>query len=71
MHYTYFTARCDVELKDKVLFDGRVAIITDIRCIHYLVSGEVKFEFKLNLHYDWVLREMFIYPIKEGFYENE
>lgn len=39
-----FKARCPFEIGDRVSCGGTTAVIEDIRCIHYLKSGEVEFE---------------------------
>ncbi len=67
MQLATFNAVCHVELGDKVRFASTIITeITDIRCIHYLKSRKVEFEFELaNLPGLWGKREDFVYPIPE------
>jgi len=73
MQFATFNATCDVELGDEVRFASTIVTkITDIRCIHYIKSGKVEFEFELDiLPGMWCKREDFVYPIGKEVETNE
>ena len=69
MKSSFFNARCDIEIGDKVKIKttGEIFTVEDIRTIYYLKSGIVKFEFQLKndaIIRWWSKRNEFIYPIE-------
>ena len=65
MMFAQFKAVCDLELGDKVLFDGKITTIYDIQSIHMLKSGQVYFWFKIGGEFGiWVNRNQITHPVK-------
>lgn len=67
MQLAVFNARCDLEIGDDIAYQNAIpAKVTNIRCTHYVLTGNITFEFELSIFPGcWVGRNDIVFPVPD------